>query len=109
MVVGKAAVDLGEQGEVLARQPLHQPLDYGSGGAVAAVPAYPEGLAVEALQQPLDVALDHVLVADGAGAFLPIAGRGDPPQLLDSLAEEGAVLQHHLEAVVIARIVASGD
>ena len=30
-------------------------------------------------------------------------------ELLDVLAEEGAVLQHHLEAVVIGRVVAAGD
>ena len=44
-----------------------------------------------------------------ARAALPVAGRRHPPELLDVRAEEGAAAEHHLEAVIVGRIVAAGD
>ena len=50
MVVGEAAVDLGVEQLMLARQPRASFSSTGPAGAVAGVPADPEGAAVEVLR-----------------------------------------------------------
>ena len=60
MMVGEAAVDLGVEHVMLARQALDQPLDDRPARAVAGVPADPEGAAVEILEQAVDIAVHHL-------------------------------------------------
>ncbi len=60
VMVGEAAVDLGEERVMLARQALDQLLEDRPGRAVPGVPADPVGLAVEALDQRVDISVDDV-------------------------------------------------
>ena len=57
----------------------------------------------------VDIAVDHRLVGYGAVPALPVSGGRHRAELLDVLAEEGAAEEHHLEAVIVGRIVAAGD
>ena len=75
MVVGEGAVDLGEDGEMLARQARDQAVEDRPGGAVAGVPADAEVAALEVLDQPVDIGLADVGFFDAAFAFAPIARR----------------------------------
>ena len=63
VVVGEGAVDLGVERVMLARQALDQLLEHRAAGAVARVPADPIGLAVEALDQRVDISVDDVVLA----------------------------------------------
>ena len=107
MVVGEAAVDLGVENDA---RPAAASTSFSTPDRRrrCRVPADPEGAAVEALKQPLDVALDHVLVADRARA-LPSRRPRPSGRAPGFVAEEGAAAEHHLEAVIVGRIVAAGD
>ena len=110
MVVGEAAVDLGVEQMMLAGQLRRQLLERRAGGAVAGVPADPEGAAVEALQQPLDIAVDH----RPRRGPCPRPSSQSPAaaiaaELLDVARRRRRCAEHHLEAVIIGRIVAAGD
>ncbi len=110
MVVREAAVDLGEQQMMLARQRRGQRLERLAGGAVAGVPDHLEGApALEVLAQAPDIGVEHRAGRARAGAAREGAAGGDPAQLLDALAVERLLAPHHLEAVVIGRVVRAGD
>ena len=109
MVVGEAPVDVGEQQVVLARQQLSELLDHPACRTVAGIPADPVRAAGIACHQPPDIGVLDVIVADGAFALFPVALGAHAAELLDVFAEERLVLQHHLEAVVVGRVMAAGD
>jgi hypothetical protein len=107
--LGKVPSIQREDRVMLARQP---PISFSSrraGGAVARVPADLEALAAEILDQPVDIGVEDVHVLDLAVALAPFARSGAAPELLDFLAEHRAAVQKHLEAVIVGRVVASGD
>ncbi len=93
---------------MLTREQLDQLLDHRAGGAVAGIPSDAIGAAGIARDQPADVEVLDLGVADRAGAVLPVALGRHPADRLDVLAEKRTVLEHHLEAVVIGGIMAAG-
>ncbi|PAV93323.1 hypothetical protein WR25_26851 [Diploscapter pachys] len=106
-MVGEAAVDEGVEQMMLAGQLRDEPLHRGAGGAVAAIPADAERAAGIAREQARDISGKDVVVGDAAGALAPRAGGGEAGEIDHIRAVEGAVAQHHLEAIVVARIVAA--
>ena len=109
VVGGKGAVDVGVEGDMLARQAAGDVFDRLAGGPVAGVPGHLQGRAVEVAQQAVDVAVEDVDLLDAALAVIEVAGGGGGPQGLDVPAIAGLLADHHLEAVVVRRIVRSGD
>ena len=105
----KQPVDGLVQQQVPARQALRERGHGLAGGAVAGVPGNLEvPAAVIVLRQALDVAVEHRVVADLAPARLEVPRFRDAPQVPDVVAEEGRLLEGHLEAVVVGRIVGAG-
>src|SRR3990170_6304162 len=89
---------------------LKKPVERFARGAIAGVPADAEGLAVETFEQAIDIFVENIGVGYGAAlALVPVCGGGTAAERLDFLAEHRAAVQHHLEAVVVSRIVAAGD
>ena len=110
MMVGKAAVDVGEQQLVPARQAGGHGLERLAGGAVAGIPHHVERPArAKIAHQPVDIGIQQGRLAArtlrvGEGAF----GR-ELAQLLDLRAVQRLLAEHHLEAVVARRVVRAGD
>jgi len=109
MMVGEGAVDLGEDRVMVAGEELEQLFERRAGGAVAGVPAEPEADAAEVAGQAMDVIVDDVDIGDRPVAFAPVAGGTALAEHLDFAAKQGAAEQQHLEAVIVRRVVASGD
>ncbi len=107
-MVRKIAVNIGEQRVMLTRQELDELLDHLAGGAVAGVPADAEAAACIAGEQPPDIIVENIGVADAARPGFPVAALRKAADFLNVLAEKGAVLKHHLEAIIIAGIMAAG-
>ena len=112
MVVGERAVDLAEQLGDLAAERAVQRWRHAAGHAVAAVDGD--------LHRPgkLHVAADAFQVGSGDIGLFERAGDGGPnqiaaldalAQLLQALAVQRLAAQHHLQAVVLGRVVAAGD
>ena len=80
MVVGEAAVDLGEASVMLTGQALDQLLDDRACRAVPGVPADPVSLAVEALDQRIDISVEDVGFLDLALTVAPVALGGAAAQ-----------------------------
>ena len=99
---------------MFARQARGEFLERGPGGAIARVPADLQlgerGRIepVERFEHPVDIGIDHVALLDRARTVDPFARRPAPAKLLNVSAKERTALEHHLEAVVIGRIVAAG-
>ncbi len=114
VVVGERPVDFRIEREVLARQSSDQLSARGRQprylhpSRSAANPAG-VGYPVESGHQPVDVGVEHLQGFDFSGAVAPGALGGQPADSLDILAEERAALEHHLETVVIRRVMAAGD
>jgi hypothetical protein len=88
---------------MLAREQLDQLLDHRSGGAIASVPADAEARCRRSRHQSRDIGIHDI---DRSSAGLPRSQSPSAairPELLDVFTEEGAVLQHHLEAVIFGR------
>ena len=112
MMVGKGAVDLGIEAMMLAGQFGDQLFQRRAGRAIARVPAHAERRELlGAARDAIDIGIQHRLLPRGAGfaRIVPVAGLGHLAQLHDVRAEERPALEHHLEAVVIGRIVAAGN
>ncbi len=110
VVVGEVAVDLREQAFVPAGQAGGQRLHGRAGGPVAGVPDHRErAVAVKVLDQPVEIGREHVDPGLPALPFGVGAGPGDLPDLLDLGAVERLGAQHHLEAVIVRRVVRAGD
>ena len=108
MMVGEIAVHVGEQQVMLTRQQLDELLDHRAGSAIAGIPADPVRAAGITRHQPADIIVDDIDVGNGAFAFFPVAPRRHPAEHLDILAEKRAVLQDHLEAVILGGVMAAG-
>ena len=112
VMVGEFAVDFGKQDGVGSRQVFDQAHQHVAGGAVAVVPDDVEGAsaAVPILGEAGDVLFGDV-DASVAAARLGhhVAGGGHGADLLDLGAEKGFSGEHHLEAVVVRRVVAAGQ
>ena len=109
VMIGEAAVDLGEEHVMLAWQQPNEAFDRRPGRAVASIPADAKGGDRIAVDETSDIFLAHLGRADAAGTALDVAGSREAGEPDDVLAEERPVAQHHLEAVVVNRIVAAGD
>lgn len=112
MVSRERAVDFAVQDDVLTRQLVEQGRKNVAGYAVAVVPDNLQ-LAVAAvviLQKAFDILF---LDIDGFHRALcfgnNVAFAGQMTEMLDLLTEERLVGQHHLEAVVVGRVVAARD
>ncbi len=110
VMVGEIAVDFAEQRDDLAAEAREQFRCDRAGDAVAAVH--------DDLQRPgeLDVADDLFNVggldvghAALALAVLQVAGLDAPLQILDRVERQRRAADHHLQAVVVGRVVAAGD
>ena len=109
MVVGKVAVDRGEQGEVFAGQAHHQLFNHRAGRAVAGIPTHAQRLGLQPLHQTIDVIVGDLHRTAGARTLGPIALGRQRAQLGNLLAVKGRVPHHHLEAVVVGWVVAARD
>ena len=109
MVRREGAVDLRVQQDVFARQACRQRHHGVAGGAVAGIPGDLEiARPLEVAQQPVDIGLLQI-----DGLFAALTGReaafgGARAERLDLAAEDAARGEHHLEAVVVRRIVRAG-
>jgi hypothetical protein len=113
MVVREVAVDVAVDHVMLARQPCREDLRHVARRAVARVPHHLQRAvaAIPVAQHACRVVLGDVVLAVVAG------GRGrhhvavprHPPELDDLRAVERLAGEHHLEAVVVRRVVAAGD
>ncbi|MCY1519386.1 hypothetical protein D9M68_541360 [compost metagenome] len=112
VVVGEGAVHVAEQLSNLAAQGAEQRGRHGAGHAVAAVDSDLHGpRQLDARGHARDVGGHQVQLAARAGARRGGRGRAvhGGGQRLHVIAVEGAPTHHHLEAVVLGRIVAAGD
>ena len=110
MVRREGAVDLLVQHEMLARQLVDDGTDRHADRAVADVPRDLELLAgLDVAQEPRRVVGQDVLLLRLALAAFPVALARQRAQRLDVGAEERLLAHHHLEAVVVRRIVRAGD
>ncbi len=110
MMRGETAVDRPVQDDMPARQPPRHRGDHLAGGAVARVPDHGQvARPPVAGQEPrhiggLDVDVDRMAVAGD-----PVAGRRQRPETGDIVAPEGGLAEHHLETVMVRRIMRAGD
>src|SRR6185437_306735 len=110
MMSREIAVDRLVEQHMLAGQVGGQADDGIAGGAVAGVPGYLERtLAVVVAHQTRDIGVEDAVLGDGSGTGGKIARRRDPTETLDVGPEERLLLDHHLEAVVVRRVVRAGD
>ena len=109
-VVGReVAVDGSVDHVMLAGQPLDERLHGFSGSAVTRVPSYLERLTDRrALKQDVQVAGRQPVSLLFRRAGFEVAGRRLLAQCLDVRAEEAALAEHHLESVVLRRVVRAG-
>ncbi len=107
MMIGETAVHIGEQRMMLTGQELHQLLDHRPRRAIAAVPADAEAATRIACEQAPDIIVENIGVGDGALALIPVTLGRHAPERLDVGPKKRTVLKHHLEAVIIAGIVAA--
>ena len=110
MVVGEVAVDLVEQQDVPAGQLRGQAAQDLAGGAVAGVPG--DGQVAGAVIVPhhaVHIGVLDVDVLRRAFAGHIIGLRRDDAQVEDLLAVDRTLAQHHLDAVVVRRVVRAGD
>ena len=106
VVIGEVAVDLVEQQDMLTRQPRGQPTQNLPGRTIAGIPGdLQRPLTVIVLQQPVDIGVLDIERPFAARAFDEITGGGDVADLLDLVAIDRAFRRHHLDAVVIRRVV----
>ena len=110
MVRGKGPVDLFVQQEMFARQQCREPGHDAPGRTVPGVPADTQPRPVaRLLGQPRDIGV----LDNGPGNRAPPLGEpacgGERPERPDALAEERLARHHHLEAVVVGRVVRAGD
>src|SRR5512139_2561395 len=94
---------------MFAGQPLHKLLDDWARGAIPGVPANSVSIAVETLYERIDIGVGDVDFLDIAVAFAPVALGSAATQLLDFRSKHRAPVQQHLEAIVIGRVMATGD
>ena len=110
VVIGEPAVDLREQQAVASGQTRGKRTQDLAGRTIAGVPddrqLAPAGGKVS--EQPLDVGVEHRALEDAAAPGGIGALGGNPAELLDPLAIERGLAEHHLEAVVARRIVRAG-
>ena len=110
VVVGKAPVDFRIQRGDFAAELPEEPWCNVARHAVAAIDRdlhRPGELHVT--HNPLQVGVRDLTVFDAPGALRHAPGFNAPPEFLDRLAGERAAGDHHLDAVVIRRIVAAGE
>ena len=111
VVVGEMAVDIAEEFDHLAAQGPKNGRGRGTGHAIARIDHDFQGAGQS------DVPHDAVAVRGlhvGAGllpprAQVPIFGLDDAAQALDFVAMNGSAIEHHLEPVVVFRVVAARD
>ena len=112
MMVGKFAVDIGEQQMMLTRQELDELLDDRARNTVAGVPADLVAAAGIASDEAADIIVLDVERRNHAAILcvdrVPIAVRGHLTKRLNVGAEKWRVLQHQLEAVIVGGIMAAG-
>jgi hypothetical protein len=109
VVVGEVAVHLAEQLDHLAAQAAEEFGGDAAGDAVAAIDDdlhRPRQLHVA--DDALDVVGAHIRRAQRAGAVGEIVLGDASAQALDHVAVERLAAEHHLEAVVIGRVMAAG-
>ncbi len=110
VVVREVAVDRAVQVDDLAAQRLQDARGAGAGDAVAAVDHDLHRPREPAVADDAGAVLGRDVHARGAALRLDIVlGLDARAQLLDVVAVDGAAGQHHLEAVVVLRVVAAGD
>src|SRR5690606_30255830 len=112
VVVGEGAVDVAVQFVDLATQCAVQARSYGAAHAIAAVDGDFHGTRKnDGVTDVLDIGIEQLQLV--LGARLDVAHRfrlsHDLCQLLYIVAVQGLAVHHHLEAVVVGRIVAAGD
>ena len=108
MVGRECPVDFLVQQEMFARQLRREPGHDAPGRTVAGVPADAESRPVaRLLGEARDIGVLHRRLRDRALPGRKIAGGRKRPQRPDMRAEKGLALQHHLEAVIVGRVVRS--
>ena len=114
VMVGKSAVDLGEEDVMFTRQSGNQFLERRAGSAVAGVPADAHAFerrcidAIQRCEKARDILVKDIALLCIACSIAPLARSRPPTQFLDVAAEERAALEYHLEAVVIGGVMAAG-
>ena len=111
MMIGKAAVYLLVQQQMAARQAGREPRHRLARSPIPGIPGHGQGPAAAIiLQQALDIGIEHGMILDRATRTPGVAaGGGDFRDPFDRRAVEGPLAHHHLEAVVVGRVVGAGD
>ena len=110
MVIGKAPVDFAVELEYLAAQASVELAGGGAGDAVAAVDRDLHGPRKPHIRHdPLQIGFANVGAAMTPGTPRELAGYDAPAQPLHVLARERRSREHHLQPVVLGRVVAARD
>ena len=110
VVGGKGPVDRIVQQDVAAGEGARERAEHRAGGAVAGIPRHRERRLDRFCEKARDVSAGNVGLRRLARAACAIAaGGGGLRQRLDVGAEERPPAQHHLDPVVVRRIVRAGD
>ena len=113
VMIGEGAVNIGEDREMFAGEQLDELFDHFASSAVARVPANAEWgairfLGIKTLDQPRDIVVDDDIVADRTLTGFPIGGFAQAVEIADVRSVKRGMGKHHLEAIILAGIVASG-
>ena len=110
MVGREGPVDGLVQQHVPARQSRREPRHDAPGRAVAGVPADAEPRAgASLLGKARDIGVLDSDLGDRAPALDKVTRGGERPERPDAFAEKGFARHHHLEAVIVRRVVRAGD
>ncbi|MNT39027.1 hypothetical protein D3C72_1752430 [compost metagenome] len=110
VVVREIAVHVAEQLSHLAAQATEQVTHEGAGHAVAGIQGNLHRTGqLDVADDAVEVLLAHIDLLVGAGTAAELAGFDPLAQRLDLLAIDRLAGQHHLETVVVRRVVAAGD
>ncbi len=108
VMIGEIAVHIREQQMMGAGQDACQLFHHRPGNAIAAIPGNVERLPAKIAGQRRDIAVHDVQRAATAVSGFPITGRCHFAHAANIGAVKGPILQHHLAAVPVGRIVAAG-
>jgi len=110
MVGREGPVDGLVQQHVPARQPRREPRHDAPGRAVARVPADAESRSFAGLLgEARDIGILDSGLGDRAPALDKVTRSGERAERADALAEKGFARHHHLEAVIVRRVVRAGN
>ncbi len=110
MVRREGAVDSLVDNDMTARQAVAELAQHGAGSTITRIPGDSQLLAGPHItSEPVDIGFRDMFILDAATTDGEVIGADHAPERLDILAEESAMRLHHLDAVVLWRVMRAGD